>query len=418
MCVCSTRRPQRNVERTSSSYNHILSNSPILAIAKYRTIQYVDGTDVHVCLTQALSAWTIGYFLMIIALFFVLPLVVLVVLYTIIARHLISSDGAMLMMRPSKPEQSQRARKQVVLMLGAVVLSFFVCLLPFRVFTLFVILVPEEHWRAFSFEYYYILLYFCRVMLYLNSAVNPILYNLMSSKFRQGFRRVYCCCARDGCLVGVWRWQGRQTDDGMADPTGRGSGGRLGQTAGGTQRNGVTVAGAATASSYLTHSSCSATTSTTTGRSIATTTTMTSGDLAEEERALKIDDSTTSTAHQRSVDDHTVPTTSITDDREIVQVAHGSATKHFQRTLSAESHCDPDELRRRALCNFGRNMRSLELAEAQRVRRQTIGSATTRGERTTLTERQRLLFQYSLDESKLVVRMTTPTAMPDKDDDP
>lgn len=34
---------------------------------------------------------------------------------------------------------------------------------------------------------YYILLYFCRVMLYLNSAINPILYNLMSSKFRDGF---------------------------------------------------------------------------------------------------------------------------------------------------------------------------------------------------------------------------------------
>lgn len=34
---------------------------------------------------------------------------------------------------------------------------------------------------------YYILLYFCRVMLYLNSAINPILYNLMSSKFREGF---------------------------------------------------------------------------------------------------------------------------------------------------------------------------------------------------------------------------------------
>lgn len=40
---------------------------------------------------------------------------------------------------------------------------------------------------------YYALLYFCRVMLYLNSAINPILYNLMSSKFREGFLRLLGC---------------------------------------------------------------------------------------------------------------------------------------------------------------------------------------------------------------------------------
>jgi hypothetical protein len=32
---------------------------------------------------------------------------------------------------------------------------------------------------------------FCRVMVYLNSAINPILYNLMSSKFRNGFLRLF-----------------------------------------------------------------------------------------------------------------------------------------------------------------------------------------------------------------------------------
>lgn len=153
----------------------------------------MDGSDVTVCLTQALDLWTTSYFLMTISVFFLVPLAILVVLYTIIARHLISSDGAMLMVRPSKPEQSQRARKQVVFMLGAVVLSFFLCLLPFRILTLLVILVSDDHWKSFKMEHYYNVLYFCRVMLYLNSAVNPILYNLMSSKFRKGFRKVYCC---------------------------------------------------------------------------------------------------------------------------------------------------------------------------------------------------------------------------------
>lgn len=40
---------------------------------------------------------------------------------------------------------------------------------------------------------YYSLLYFCRIMLYLNSAMNPILYNLMSSKFRDGFLKLLQC---------------------------------------------------------------------------------------------------------------------------------------------------------------------------------------------------------------------------------
>jgi hypothetical protein len=73
-------------------------------------------------------------------------------------------------------------------MLGTVVLSFFVCLMPFRALTLWIIVSPQE--AVFSFETYYNLLYFCRVMTYINSAINPILYNLMSSKFRDGFLRL------------------------------------------------------------------------------------------------------------------------------------------------------------------------------------------------------------------------------------
>lgn len=83
-----------------------------------------------------------------------------------------------------------RYRKQVILMLGTVVLSFFVCLLPFKALTLWIIVFPPETIMSLGLDGYYILLYFCRVMLYLNSAINPILYNLMSSKFREGFMKL------------------------------------------------------------------------------------------------------------------------------------------------------------------------------------------------------------------------------------
>jgi len=74
------------------------------------------------------------------------------------------------------------------MMLGTVLLSFFICLMPFRALTLWIIVAPQE--AVFSLETYYNILYFCRVMTYINSAINPILYNLMSSKFRDGFLRL------------------------------------------------------------------------------------------------------------------------------------------------------------------------------------------------------------------------------------
>ncbi|XP_053670639.1 thyrotropin-releasing hormone receptor-like [Anopheles nili] len=167
--------------------------SPILFFAEYSVQPYLDGSRAAMCLTKASNGWTFTFFLMTISLFFVLPLAILIVLYAIIARNLIASDRSRLKIRLSKPELSHKARKQVVLMLGAVVLAFFTCLLPFRVLTLWIIIVPEETFQQLAPERYYNLLYFSRIMLYLNSAVNPILYNLMSSKFRKGFLRLCSC---------------------------------------------------------------------------------------------------------------------------------------------------------------------------------------------------------------------------------
>ncbi|KAJ9590735.1 hypothetical protein L9F63_016251, partial [Diploptera punctata] len=178
----------------------LLRIRPILGVADYHHEIYIDGSVVAVCLTQADTFWTALFFIMSIAVFFAFPLVILVVLYTIIARHLMTHPG---IMAPASRNQDAnpglqhsvlRYRKQVVLMLGTVVLSFFVCLMPFRAFTLWIIVAPQEAVFSLSIETYYNILYFCRVMTYINSAVNPILYNIMSSKFRDGFFRL--CCFR------------------------------------------------------------------------------------------------------------------------------------------------------------------------------------------------------------------------------
>ncbi|XP_013783158.1 thyrotropin-releasing hormone receptor-like, partial [Limulus polyphemus] len=168
----------------------LLITSPILAIAEYSYMDYIDDTKVPVCLTVAQTVWKKAYFIFITTLFFWLPLVVLLVVYGVITKQLIMDRQ---MLHSGSDHYQMRARKQVVWMLVAVVTCFFLCLMPFRTFTMWVIVVPADRVKALGMEKYYIVLYFCRVMLYLNSAVNPILYNLISSKFRDAFINLLTC---------------------------------------------------------------------------------------------------------------------------------------------------------------------------------------------------------------------------------
>ncbi|CAH1976264.1 unnamed protein product [Acanthoscelides obtectus] len=158
----------------------------MLNIAEFKQIEYFDGTKVSACHTLANSFWPAMYFLTSIVLFFIVPFIALIVLYCIIAKNLIA-NAATVVLNKHIDNYSVRARRQVILMLGTVVLSFFLCLIPFRIFTIWIIVAPEKDIINLGVDKYYNILYFCRIMVYLNSAVNPILYNLMSSKFRHGF---------------------------------------------------------------------------------------------------------------------------------------------------------------------------------------------------------------------------------------
>jgi hypothetical protein len=62
-------------------------------VADYHHERYFDGSTVAVCLTQANTFWTALFFVSSIAVFFALPLVILVALYVIIARHLMAHPG-------------------------------------------------------------------------------------------------------------------------------------------------------------------------------------------------------------------------------------------------------------------------------------------------------------------------------------
>ena len=124
--------------------------------------------------------------------FFVVPLIILLAIYTIISRQLMSDR--MSIGSASEGGQSHlQARRQVVLMLFMVVVFFFVCLLPMQTVRLYLLWAKKKQIYSLGLEGYLNLLYFARVMLYVNSAINPICYNLVSTKFRGAFRKVFGC---------------------------------------------------------------------------------------------------------------------------------------------------------------------------------------------------------------------------------
>ncbi|KAK2184189.1 hypothetical protein NP493_278g00005 [Ridgeia piscesae] len=71
-------------------------------------------------------------------------------------------------------------------MLAIVVCMFAVLWMPYRVYVVYNSLARQkftDHW----------FLLFCRLMVYMNSAINPILYNAMSAKFRRAFGHLLQC---------------------------------------------------------------------------------------------------------------------------------------------------------------------------------------------------------------------------------
>ncbi|XP_047509137.1 pyrokinin-1 receptor-like [Pieris napi] len=113
--------------------------------------------------------------------FFVVPMTVIFVLYVLIALNLKSK-------RPQTPHPAlgKQNKNKAVKMLAAVAASFFICWSPYTVLRL-IILIPRQKYNDY-FQLERIFLYLSTVNSYLSTAINPILYSLMSRKFRHAFK--------------------------------------------------------------------------------------------------------------------------------------------------------------------------------------------------------------------------------------
>ncbi|XP_051953586.1 thyrotropin-releasing hormone receptor-like [Xyrauchen texanus] len=148
------------------------------------------------------------------AIFYVIPLLLAIVLYGLIARIMYlnplphppdsrttsaptlrrsckepADDGKA--GRQGRQKNALSSRKQVTKMLAVVVVLFALLWMPYRTLVLINSFMSTPYLDAWF-------LLFCRTCIYANSAINPVVYNLMSQKFRSAFRGLYHCQRDDG----------------------------------------------------------------------------------------------------------------------------------------------------------------------------------------------------------------------------
>lgn len=76
---------------------------------------------------------------------------------------------------------------------GAVVIMFFICWAPFHAQRLLFVYGQDADYYSDLNELLYIL---SGCLYYFSTTVNPILYNLMSVKYRNAFKQTICCGSR------------------------------------------------------------------------------------------------------------------------------------------------------------------------------------------------------------------------------
>ncbi|NWX27756.1 TRFR protein, partial [Notiomystis cincta] len=163
-------------------------------------VTFSDGAQVTCGYRVSRNLYMPIYFLDF-AVFYIVPLGLATVLYGLIARILFVSplagppqhsflgslrQGSALRLSCRGSRGALSSRKQVTKMLAVVVALFAVLWLPYRTLVVVNSFVDPPYLNTWF-------LLFCRLCIYLNSAINPIIYSLMSQKFRAAFRKLYKC---------------------------------------------------------------------------------------------------------------------------------------------------------------------------------------------------------------------------------
>ncbi|KAE8288461.1 Thyrotropin-releasing hormone receptor [Larimichthys crocea] len=96
------------------------------------------------------------------------------------------SQGRRMISTNSSSSTTAASRRQVTKMLAVVVILFALLWMPYRT----LVVVNSFLDKAYLDTWF---LLFCRLCIYLNSAINPVIYNAMSQKFRAAFKKLCHC---------------------------------------------------------------------------------------------------------------------------------------------------------------------------------------------------------------------------------
>ncbi|XP_063876507.1 neuropeptide CCHamide-1 receptor-like [Scylla paramamosain] len=127
-----------------------------------------------------------------VAVYYLLPLILIASFYVLMARHLILS-AKQLPGEAAGQQRQVRARRKVAKMVLAFVIIFAVCFLPLNVFTVWWHLDPlsEDHYDIYWHSIR--IVGFC--LSFINSCINPIALYCVSGTFRKYYNRhVFCWC--------------------------------------------------------------------------------------------------------------------------------------------------------------------------------------------------------------------------------
>ncbi|XP_025076291.1 thyrotropin-releasing hormone receptor-like isoform X3 [Pomacea canaliculata] len=177
---------------------------PWLWLTDLRVVTQAGGGAIMRCEFRLARASYLTLYMIDLILFYFLPFVISAVLYCLIGRILLITSlqhardrhkrAAPERHRPfDKGRQQEKVAKrrsdsrvQVIRMLIVVVVVFATLWMPYRVMVVYNSFAEHKYLNLWF-------LMFSRTLIYINCAINPILYNVMSVKFRRAFKNHLCC---------------------------------------------------------------------------------------------------------------------------------------------------------------------------------------------------------------------------------
>lgn len=169
-----------------------LSNIPWFYIAVYKDSRHLDGTPIKVCRLPMFPRWHTIYVTLLCFVYFLIPFVILLILYSRICyilhktKDMVSLDGVR---DTSHFRKRRRLRAQVINIISSLIVVFFVFHVPYRAVSLWFTFADKYQIYNLGIHKYFNIVYSVRILFYFNHAINPIVYNFVSSKFRTALLR-------------------------------------------------------------------------------------------------------------------------------------------------------------------------------------------------------------------------------------